>query len=172
MAPKAAKAPKAAATFAPWTATAAATAEHHDLDPNDGLTASQVAASRAKHGFNELDKEEGKPLWKMVLEQFDDALVKARPRVQPPPAAHAAATVPAPRRRPPACQIGADRIGHHVAADRMGPGARGGGYRLAGATPCSVLREETHYAPVEPYISPRHHSVARCAELPSCLNLI
>jgi magnesium-transporting ATPase (P-type) len=47
---------------------------------------SQVAASRAKHGFNELDKEEGKPLWKMVLEQFDDALVKARPRGQPSPA--------------------------------------------------------------------------------------
>jgi hypothetical protein len=44
MAPKVAKAAKTAAAFAPWTATAAATAEHHDLDPNDGLTASQAGA--------------------------------------------------------------------------------------------------------------------------------
>ena len=45
-------------------------------DPDAGLTAAQVTAARCVHGYNELDKEEGKPLWKLVLEQFDDALVK------------------------------------------------------------------------------------------------
>lgn len=63
-------------SYTPWTASAAEVAAHHDLDPAIGLTSTQAEASRAKHGYNELDKEDGKPLWKMVLEQFDDALVK------------------------------------------------------------------------------------------------
>ncbi|RLN32576.1 hypothetical protein BBJ28_00020362, partial [Nothophytophthora sp. Chile5] len=41
-----------------------------------GLTTAEVETLRQAHGFNELDKEEGTPLWKLVLEQFDDALVK------------------------------------------------------------------------------------------------
>ena len=61
---------------APWTMSADAVADQHGLDPDAGLTAAQVTAARAVHGYNELDKEEGKPLWKLVLEQFDDALVK------------------------------------------------------------------------------------------------
>lgn len=36
----------------------------------------EVAARRADHGFNELEKAPKKALWKLVLEQFDDALVK------------------------------------------------------------------------------------------------
>lgn len=41
-----------------------------------GLSDRQVEAARKKHGLNELDKEASKPLWKLVLEQFDDTLVK------------------------------------------------------------------------------------------------
>jgi len=41
-----------------------------------GLTDAQVVAAREKYGPNELDKEEGTPLWKLVLQQFDDLLVK------------------------------------------------------------------------------------------------
>ena len=75
--PRAAKAKSAKAkASAPWTMSADAVAERHGLDPDAGLTAAQVTAARAVHGYNELDKEEGKPLWKLVLEQFDDALVK------------------------------------------------------------------------------------------------
>jgi hypothetical protein len=31
---------------------------------------------RAKYGFNELEKAPGTPLWKLILQQFDDTLVK------------------------------------------------------------------------------------------------
>lgn len=67
---------RASAAFTPWTASAEDTAAFFEVNIATGLTSAQVVASREKHGWNELDKEEGKPLWKMVLEQFDDALVK------------------------------------------------------------------------------------------------
>lgn len=41
-----------------------------------GLTEKQVKSSQETYGLNELPEEEGKPLWKLVLEQFDDLLVK------------------------------------------------------------------------------------------------
>jgi Ca2+-transporting ATPase len=50
--------------------------EHFGVEEHTGLTSAAVDKARAQHGFNELDKEEGTPLWKLVLEQFDDALVK------------------------------------------------------------------------------------------------
>ena len=62
--------------FAPWAQSPSAVASHFGLDPDRGLTASQVATQREKHGANELDKPEGKSLFALVLEQFDDALVK------------------------------------------------------------------------------------------------
>jgi Ca2+-transporting ATPase len=47
-----------------------------DLDPSKGLTTAQVEEKRKECGWNELDKEDPTPLWKLVLEQFDDTLVK------------------------------------------------------------------------------------------------
>jgi len=41
-----------------------------------GLDNAQVEASRAKYGLNELPPEEGKSLFKLVLEQFEDLLVR------------------------------------------------------------------------------------------------
>lgn len=41
-----------------------------------GLTEQQVIAHREKYGPNELPAEEGKKLWELILEQFDDLLVK------------------------------------------------------------------------------------------------
>ena len=63
-------------SFPAWTKTAEATAAHFKVDPEKGLSDAKVEESRKKYGWNELDKEDGKPLWKLVLEQFDDALVK------------------------------------------------------------------------------------------------
>ena len=62
--------------FPAWARTTTQVAAHHGVDVNKGLTDKQVESQREKYGWNELDKEPGKPLWKLVLEQFDDALVK------------------------------------------------------------------------------------------------
>ena len=62
--------------YTPWTATAADVCAELGVDPETGLDETKIAKLRSEYGFNELDKEEGKPLWKLVLEQFDDALVK------------------------------------------------------------------------------------------------
>lgn len=41
-----------------------------------GLSTYDVEKQRERYGWNELVKEKGKPLWRLVLEQFDDMLVK------------------------------------------------------------------------------------------------
>jgi len=46
------------------------------VDPRRGLRERDVPALRDKYGPNELPKEEGEPLWKLFLQQFDDPLVK------------------------------------------------------------------------------------------------
>ena len=50
--------------------------EYFGVDPSKGLTPEDVEKKREEFGWNELDKEESTPLWKLVLEQFDDTLVK------------------------------------------------------------------------------------------------
>ncbi|KER28161.1 hypothetical protein T265_04922 [Opisthorchis viverrini] len=49
---------------------------HFDVDEETGLSDDQVKKSEAKYGPNELPAEEAKALWELVLEQFDDLLVK------------------------------------------------------------------------------------------------
>uniref|UniRef100_A0A915KMU9 P-type Ca(2+) transporter n=1 Tax=Romanomermis culicivorax TaxID=13658 RepID=A0A915KMU9_ROMCU len=41
-----------------------------------GLNEDQVKKAQEKYGSNELPTEEGKPLWQLIIEQFDDLLVK------------------------------------------------------------------------------------------------
>lgn len=45
-------------------------------DDETGLSDDQVQGAQDKYGPNELPVEEGKPLWELILEQFDDLLVK------------------------------------------------------------------------------------------------
>ncbi|KAJ1358402.1 hypothetical protein KIN20_016818 [Parelaphostrongylus tenuis] len=42
----------------------------------DGLTETQIIKQREKYGFNEMPAEVGKTIWELILEQFDDLLVK------------------------------------------------------------------------------------------------
>jgi len=48
----------------------------YKTDENLGLTDEQIAEGLAKYGPNELPSEEGKPLWRLVLDQFEDLLVR------------------------------------------------------------------------------------------------
>uniref|UniRef100_A0A8C2I0E6 P-type Ca(2+) transporter n=1 Tax=Cyprinus carpio TaxID=7962 RepID=A0A8C2I0E6_CYPCA len=41
-----------------------------------GLSPDQVKKNQAKYGFNELPAEEGKSIWELVVEQFEDLLVR------------------------------------------------------------------------------------------------
>ena len=64
----------AAAT--PWASATDKVLKAHKVSQDEGLTDDQVSTLREKYGPNELDKEEGTPLWQLVLDQFDDLLVK------------------------------------------------------------------------------------------------
>ena len=50
--------------------------DYYEVDPINGLTTDQVTKYREIYGYNELDKEDPTPVWKLILEQFDDTLVK------------------------------------------------------------------------------------------------
>jgi len=50
--------------------------KYFDSDPVNGLTEEKVKKLTEKYGPNELPAEDGKPLWELILEQFDDLLVK------------------------------------------------------------------------------------------------
>ncbi|XP_024084170.1 calcium-transporting ATPase sarcoplasmic/endoplasmic reticulum type isoform X1 [Cimex lectularius] len=49
---------------------------YFNVDKDRGLTLDQVKRNQEKYGPNELPTEEGKSIWQLVLEQFDDLLVK------------------------------------------------------------------------------------------------
>lgn len=59
-----------------WAEPVEAVLAHHDVDVEHGLSEKQVYERRKALGYNELEKQPGKPIWKLVLEQFDDMLVK------------------------------------------------------------------------------------------------
>ncbi|XP_014234327.1 calcium-transporting ATPase sarcoplasmic/endoplasmic reticulum type isoform X1 [Trichogramma pretiosum] len=49
---------------------------HFNVNLDNGLSPDQVKRNQEKYGLNELPAEEGKSIWQLVLEQFDDLLVK------------------------------------------------------------------------------------------------
>ena len=63
-------------TYPAWARSAQEVASHHGTDTAAGLTSAQVEEKRRQYGFNELEKAPGKPMWRLVLEQFDDMMVK------------------------------------------------------------------------------------------------
>jgi len=56
--------------------TAEEVAEYFRVDTDKGLSEGQVKSNLDKYGPNELPAEEGKAIWQLILEQFDDLLVK------------------------------------------------------------------------------------------------
>jgi P-type Ca2+ transporter type 2C len=65
-----------------WNRSVEECLEHYDVDEAGGLDNGQVEKQRAQFGFNELEKDPPTPLWKLVLAQFDDMLVKVRATLQ------------------------------------------------------------------------------------------
>mmetsp|Transcript_18793 Transcript_18793/g.28342 ORF Transcript_18793/g.28342 Transcript_18793/m.28342 type:complete len:891 (+) Transcript_18793:75-2747(+) len=63
-------------TEAPWSKPVDEVLKELDTSLETGLTPSVAASRLEKYGRNELDKEDPTPLWKLILEQFDDVLVK------------------------------------------------------------------------------------------------
>jgi P-type Ca2+ transporter type 2C len=62
--------------YCAWVEDAEAVLSHYETSLDAGLTVEEAEARAQKYGANDLDKEPATPLWKLVLEQFDDALVK------------------------------------------------------------------------------------------------
>ncbi|XP_043102215.1 sarcoplasmic/endoplasmic reticulum calcium ATPase 2-like [Puntigrus tetrazona] len=49
---------------------------YFSVNESTGLTLDQVKRQREKWGPNELPAEEGKSIWELVIEQFEDLLVR------------------------------------------------------------------------------------------------
>ncbi|KAK5616979.1 Sarcoplasmic/endoplasmic reticulum calcium ATPase 1 [Crenichthys baileyi] len=58
------------------TKSASEVLDNFDVNEITGLTLDQVKVSLEKYGPNELPAEEGKSLWELVVEQFEDLLVR------------------------------------------------------------------------------------------------
>mmetsp|Transcript_21783 Transcript_21783/g.26465 ORF Transcript_21783/g.26465 Transcript_21783/m.26465 type:complete len:1047 (-) Transcript_21783:150-3290(-) len=61
---------------APWVKSVEECEAALEVDPDVGLSDDEVKQRQEKFGLNELEKEEGTTFWELVLEQFDDPLVK------------------------------------------------------------------------------------------------
>ncbi|KAI3378378.1 hypothetical protein SNEBB_000142 [Seison nebaliae] len=59
-----------------WTKTPTEVGRYFNLDTENGLSDGQVKEYQAKYGPNELPSEEGKTIWQLIIEQFDELLVK------------------------------------------------------------------------------------------------
>lgn len=70
------KVPMEEKPFPAWSWSVEQCLKEYDVKLDKGLNSNEVLKRREKYGWNELAKEKGKPLWKLVLEQFDDMLVK------------------------------------------------------------------------------------------------
>ncbi|KAJ6809905.1 calcium-transporting ATPase, endoplasmic reticulum-type [Iris pallida] len=63
-------------SFPAWCWSVERCLEEYGVELEKGLSSDEVGRRRELHGWNELRKEQGKPLWRLVLAQFDDVLVK------------------------------------------------------------------------------------------------
>lgn len=62
--------------FPAWTRSPEDVVAHHGSSVNEGLSLEAVESQRQRYGFNELKKPDPQSMWALILEQFDDTLVK------------------------------------------------------------------------------------------------
>ncbi|MQL72468.1 hypothetical protein Taro_004802 [Colocasia esculenta] len=62
--------------FCAWSWSVEQCLKEYGVRLEKGIASYEVEKRRERYGWNELVKEKGKPLWRLILEQFDDVLVK------------------------------------------------------------------------------------------------
>ncbi|XP_057981508.1 calcium-transporting ATPase, endoplasmic reticulum-type [Malania oleifera] len=62
--------------FPAWSWSVEQCLKEYNVKLDKGLSTYEVEKRLQRYGWNELRKEKGKPLWRLILEQFDDFLVK------------------------------------------------------------------------------------------------
>lgn len=62
--------------FPAWSWSVDDCLKAYNVKLEKGLCSYDVEKQREVHGWNELKKEKGKPVWELVIQQFDDMLVK------------------------------------------------------------------------------------------------
>lgn len=62
--------------FKAWAKDVRECEEHFKVSVKTGLSHDEVENRRKIYGFNELEKHDGQSIWKLVLEQFNDTLVR------------------------------------------------------------------------------------------------
>ncbi|XP_057999255.1 calcium-transporting ATPase 4, endoplasmic reticulum-type isoform X2 [Hevea brasiliensis] len=62
--------------FPAWSKDIKECEEHYQVNHEFGLSAAEVEKRRQKFGYNELEKHEGASIFKLILEQFNDTLVR------------------------------------------------------------------------------------------------
>lgn len=68
--------PETRPVFPAWSRSVEECEKHFKVKVSDGLSMSEAEERIKVYGHNELEKHPSHPLWKLVLEQFDDMLVK------------------------------------------------------------------------------------------------
>ncbi len=68
--------PRSSATLPAWAVSPEVALRAAGVTEAAGLTNAEAARIRAAVGPNELAAEESTPMWRLVLAQFDDMLVK------------------------------------------------------------------------------------------------
>jgi len=63
-------------TYPAWSHSAEEVLQHHGVDPAKGLSTKEAEKRLKEHGLNELKKPDPTSMLSLVLEQFDDTLVK------------------------------------------------------------------------------------------------
>uniref|UniRef100_A0A7C9CXS6 P-type Ca(2+) transporter n=2 Tax=Opuntia streptacantha TaxID=393608 RepID=A0A7C9CXS6_OPUST len=63
-------------SFAPWAKDVKECEEKYGVSRDLGLLSEEVERRRKIHGWNEFEKHEGPSIWRLILDQFNDTLVR------------------------------------------------------------------------------------------------
>ncbi|XVF76559.1 hypothetical protein PTKIN_Ptkin13bG0275500 [Pterospermum kingtungense] len=68
--------PTASDLFPAWAKDIKECEKHYQVNIASGLSSAEVEKRRKLHGYNELDHHDGHSIWSLILEQFNDTLVR------------------------------------------------------------------------------------------------